>query len=115
MKNIIFLTAALCFIFQAPPSYADEDPYAAAMGSYNGTRVKKADAHATKVYGAWAEDMANQIKSGRKQGRVYDGEDASGIGNITIERGARVNGPVIVKPEIKDSTVIFNNPKTSRF
>lgn len=115
MKNIILLAVVLCIFIQVVPSYADEDPYAAAMGNYSGTRTQKSDAHATKVYGAWAEDMANQIKSGKKQGRVYEGEDATGIGNITIERGAKVNGPVIVKPEVKNSTVIFTNPKNSRF
>ncbi|MBQ3170659.1 MAG: hypothetical protein IKJ34_00820 [Mailhella sp.] len=113
MKRIIFLTTALCFIFQSNFSYADDDPYAAAMNEHNSIRSQKADAHATKVYGAWAEDMANQIKSGKKEGLVYDGEN--GIGNVTIERGSKVTGPIIVNPKIDNSTVIFTSPKKSRF
>ena len=115
MKTIVVLLSLCCMALQPAIVMADDDPYAAAMGNYTKDRTSKADAHALQVYDAWADDMTNQIKRGNRKGLIVDSIDPDGIGNMTIEKGARVTGPVIVKPEIKDSTVILTPPKTSRF
>ena len=115
MKTIFLLFSLCVMALQPAIATADDDPYAAIMGGYTKERTSKADAHALQVYDAWADDMANQIKRGKRKGLIIDSIDPEGIGNVTIEKGARVTGPVIVKPEIKDSTVILTPPKTSRF
>lgn len=115
MKTVFLLFSLFCLALQPVIAAADDDPYAAAMGNYTKERTSKADAHALQVYDAWADDMTNQIKSGKRKGILVDSLDPDGIGNVTIEKGARVTGPIIVKPEIDNSTVIFTSPKTSRF
>lgn len=112
----IFLLISLCFlVFQPAIVAADDDPYAAVMQGYTKDRTSKADAHALQVYDAWADDMTRQIESGKRKGRIVDSIDPSGIGNVTIEKGAKITGPIIVKPEIDNSTVILRSDKTSRF
>lgn len=115
MKIIFVLLSIYCMELQPAIVMADDDPYATIMGGYTKERTSKADAHALQIYDAWADDMTNQIKSGKRKGLIIDSVDPEGIGNVTIEKGARVTGPIIVKPEIDNSTVIFRSDKTSRF
>ncbi len=115
MKAIFALLSLCVMALQPAIAAADDDPYAAMMQNYTKERTGKADAHALGVYDAWADDMTHQIESGKRKGLVVDSVDPSGIGNVTIEKGAKITGPIIVKPEIDNSTVIFKSDKTSRF
>lgn len=115
MRASLPISAAL--VLCAALSAQAADDYAASMQSYNKAVNSTADAHAVSVYSAWADDMERQITSGRRKGKVIGGDvaDPLGIGNVVIEKGAKIAGPIIVKPEVKNSTVIFHSPKTSRF
>ena len=76
-------------------SYADEDPYTSALQGYQSDRLTKADAHAINIYDSWSDNMAHLIESGNRPGKVIDPNDPSGTGNLVIEKGAKMNGPVI--------------------
>ena len=55
--------------------------------------------------------MAHLIESGNRPGKVIDPNDPSGTGNLVIEKGAKINGPVIYKPTIKDTITIVKPMK----
>jgi len=117
MKIKIIFVVVIMGLSGLPSFVHAELDYSSTIQNYTKERNSKADAQTISVYGAWSEDMINQIESGRRDGIVVKGDDADqwGIGNVIIDKNAVVNGPIIVKPEIENSTVIFQSPKTSRF
>lgn len=111
MNKRIFSIFLFCITIVASNAHADEDPYAAAIQGYHSDRLKKADAQTINVYDAWADNMAHLIESGSRPGKVIDSNDASGTGNLTIGRGAKINGPIIFKPTNKNTTTIVKTMK----
>ena len=110
MKGLVFIPL-FWMLTVASVSYADEDPYTSALQGYQSDRLTKADAHAINIYDSWSDNMAHLIVSGNRPGKVIDPNDPSGTGNLVIEKGAKINGPVIYKPTIKDTITIVKPMK----
>lgn len=117
-KHFIMFTMVLSCAVSLSSIHADEDIFK----DYNTSINKPAEANSTNVYSAWAENMANLIGHGRKKGIVINGEGdyaggkvhADGVGNVVVNRGARITGPIINKTEIKNSAVVIKQDSYNR-
>ena len=87
------------------------------FGEYRADMRKDADATAANVYNAYGENMAELIKSGRREGIVVTGEGewadgkvrADGAGNVVVDKDANIKGPIINKTKIENTTVIIKD------
>jgi hypothetical protein len=72
----------------------------------------KANANPTNVYGTWGSNMAKQIERGGRGVLVKNGESSAegvvgdGAGNVTIEKGAKIDGPIIIQNDFKNANII---------
>jgi len=106
LKNMLFYIVIACLLLINSPSYADEDLYSTTISGYNSERQGKADAQAINVYDSWSDNMAHLIESKRRPGKVIDPNSTTGTGNLTIERGTKINGPIIYNPTIENTITI---------
>ncbi len=110
-KHLVIFAAIFSCVLPLSSVHADEDP----MAGYNADIQKPADAKVYNINSAWAENNANLIEHGRKKGIVIKGAGdyangkvhADGVGNVVVDKDARVRGPIINKTEIKNSTVVI--------
>jgi len=94
------------------------------LKDYKGTIKKQdADAQPRMIYQAWGNNMGKRIMNGQAQGVFVDANGVvhaspsnagavhvNGAGNISIDQGARVTGPVINNSKTQDTNVItFGN------
>ncbi len=87
---------------------------------YNSDIKKTAEAKANNLYSAWANNNAYLIIHKVKKGLVIDEAGdyadgkvhADGVGNIVVDKDAKINGPIINNIKI-DNTTIVNNPNNS--
>lgn len=84
------------------------------LKGYKG-QIKEQDTNAQHgmIYEAWGNNMANRIVSGKAHGVVVDNNGVvhgeatvTGAGNMIVERGAKVNGPIINLSTNRDATVV---------
>jgi hypothetical protein len=101
---------ALCFALcpQGLGAFAAEDLFA----DHKKAMKDEADAHAVTVYDAWGDNMARRIERGSRGVLVKNGESSAdgvtgdGAGNVTIKKGAKVDGPLIIKNDYRGATII---------
>lgn len=112
MYKLPFMVVAVifCLLPAVPAQAADDDLFK----DYNAAIQKPAEANATNVYNAYADNLANMIESGYRDGVVIKGEGsyaggkvhADGVGNIMVGRGANV-GPIVNQTKLQNSTVVI--------
>lgn len=113
----IYLIPLLIVLFSIPCHAAPPAPDL--FAGYNEQISSEADAKATEVYGAWANNIENLIKQKSKRGIIIDGPSdndlysADGAGNINIKEGAKV-GTIINKFDSSNSTIIINKKGNCR-
>lgn len=108
LKTVSYVMLFSFSLFNAPV-YAAEDLFKA----HKKAMSKEGKATTTSVYGAWGKNMGNMIKQGMRTGVVVENGASSskdviadGVGNIKVEKGARVRGPIINNTDLSNSTVI---------
>ena len=117
-KHIVMFVAILSCAVHLPSAHADEDIFK----GYNADMRKPADARVTNIYSAWANNNAYLIIHKVKKGLVIDGAGdyadgkvhADGLGNIVVDKDAKINGPIINNPEIKNTTVVIKKDSSNK-
>ena len=79
---------------------------------HNKAMNSKADAQSTAVLGVYGNNMGKRIESGKAKGvLVKDGKSnnenvkVSGVGNVVVEKDAKITGPVIIKNDYSNAKV----------
>lgn len=112
--TIILISAFFIVTFINISNAEDDDIFS----EYNSAIQKHADAQNTNVYSAWGNNMSNLGEHGRKKNvLVIKGEGdyangkvhADGLGNVLVKQGAKINGPIINKTDLKNTTVIIQD------
>lgn len=122
LVTVFAVSAALLCLALASASHAalNRNPganskFGPALKKRQANLLKMPDPQATNMYSAWGANMANMIEHGVKEGVVVkkEGEYADGkikvdgVGNVAVEDGARVNGPIINMMEIESGTTVI--------